>query len=98
MIYDGGNVYNASSPFIQNPASRYCSLTSEAFPTYEIYLSKAITTEDVLEWQTCAFHRLDNEGDRIDRLGKLLLSVRLQADAQTMAKLYPISRVAKTFR
>lgn len=85
MIYDGGNVYNASSPFIQNPASRYCSLTSEAFPTYEIYLSKAITTEDVLEWQTCAFHRLDNEGDELIALE----NCSYQFDYKQMRKPWP---------
>lgn len=50
VTYDDGSVYDASFLFIQNSASGYYSLTSEAFPTYETYLSKAITSEDVLEW------------------------------------------------
>jgi len=50
VTYDDGSVYDASFLFIQNRASGYYSLTSEAFPTYETYLSKAITSEDVLGW------------------------------------------------
>lgn len=50
VTYDNGNVYEASFLFIQNQASGYYSLTSKAFPTYETYLSKAFTSEDVLEW------------------------------------------------
>lgn len=50
VTYDDGSAYDASFLFIQNPASGYYSLTSEAFPTYETYLSKALTSEDVLEW------------------------------------------------
>lgn len=50
VTYDDGSIYEARFLFVQNQASGYYSLTSEAFPTYETYLSKVITSEDVLGW------------------------------------------------
>ena len=50
VTYEDGTVYDASFLFIQNFESSYYSFSSEAFPTYETYLSKAITSADVLDW------------------------------------------------
>ena len=50
ITYGDGSIHDASFTFIQDRASGYYSLASEAFPTHETYLSKAITSEDVLEW------------------------------------------------